>query len=215
MASSRTRGGLLAVPRTLRLDLRTRPHGDPSSARPSAGDGLPCRTGSPRSAQPRRPCIWPPGRSASYPAGVPRRSPCRERTMIRRCKECVVGSTRPAPHPGPRCASHHRAIKKVRQDAAHEAMVQRVYGLPPGLYEAMYQAQGGRCAICQIATGKAKRLAVDHDHSCCPGRISCGRCVRGLLCGSCNHVILGRYTPEMLERAIHYLIDPPAPHLLI
>lgn len=30
------------------------------------------------------------------------------------------------------------------------------------------------------------QLVVDHDHTCCPGSVSCGRCVRGFLCGHCN-----------------------------
>lgn len=33
-------------------------------------------------------------------------------------------------------------------------------------------------------------VVVDHDHACCPGRQSCGRCVRGYVHHSCN-VALG------------------------
>jgi len=52
-------------------------------------------------------------------------------------------------------------------------------------YEAMLSAQHGACAICERPeTGR--RLAVDHDKKCCPGKYSCGRCVRALLCRACN-----------------------------
>lgn len=62
------------------------------------------------------------------------------------------------------------------------------------------------CAICGtdltvFALDHKRRLrpihAVDHDHSCCPGGTSCGRCVRGILCRKCNV-------------AIGYLNDDPA-----
>jgi len=60
-------------------------------------------------------------------------------------------------------------------------------------YDRMYAEQGSCCGICRKpGRGSAKptnggtRLAVDHDRRCCPGVKSCGKCIRGLLCGSCN-----------------------------
>ena len=57
------------------------------------------------------------------------------------------------------------------------------YKLTPESYKAMFEAQGSCCKLCRRAV---KRYVVDHDHACCPGRQSCGRCVRGILCVPCN-----------------------------
>jgi hypothetical protein len=53
-------------------------------------------------------------------------------------------------------------------------------------YEALLADQGGRCAFCSKPHTEADPLRVDHDHNCCPGRGSCGKCVRWLLCNGCN-----------------------------
>lgn len=130
------------------------------------------------------------------------------------CKDCRatgVTSSRPAPHPGPRCATHHRIETRRKRLAASARHVERTYGLTPAEYERLYEHQGRRCAICRRATGASKRLAVDHDHACCPGPTSCGRCVRGLLCGTCNDELAhARDSVDHFHRAIRYLREWPA-----
>lgn len=46
--------------------------------------------------------------------------------------------------------------------------------------------ESGVCDICGGTNKGGVRLSVDHDHSCCPGKGSCGKCVRGFLCSGCN-----------------------------
>ncbi|AYQ98847.1 endonuclease VII [Mycobacterium phage NiebruSaylor] len=114
-----------------------------------------------------------------------------------------------------RCATHTRAAKKRARLNAHGRRVESEYGIPQELYWALYEAQGGKCAICQIATGKTKRLAVDHDHKMAvevcghDANKGCPRCIRGLLCGPCNQGI-GRWSPKALVRALDYRLSPPA-----
>jgi len=70
-------------------------------------------------------------------------------------------------------------------------------------YEDMYESQKGLCLICLLPFDV---LAIDHDHSCCPGNKSCGKCIRGLLCHFCNTSLGGfKDNIENLKRAIQYL----------
>ena len=103
----------------------------------------------------------------------------------------------------PRCSTHTRAHRQKAKARNHSKMVERTYSLTGEQYALLYEAQGGRCAICQIATGKVKRLAVEHDHV--TGEVF------GLACGPCN-IMLGRLGRKVdaYIRVINYLNDPPA-----
>lgn len=58
------------------------------------------------------------------------------------------------------------------------------------------------CAIC----ARVDNLNIDHDHSCCPGEQSCGKCVRGILCRSCNTALgYAKDSIETLGGMIAYL----------
>ena len=76
------------------------------------------------------------------------------------------------------------------------------YGLGPGEYQALFDAQQGRCAIC--GGTRRQRLSVDHSHAT--------DLVRGLLCRMCNGRLLtaARDRPEVLRAAADYLENPPA-----
>jgi len=80
------------------------------------------------------------------------------------------------------------------------------YGMSIEQYDALLDKQRGLCACCKQAEINGRRLSVDHDHKCCPSRMTCGRCIRGLLCQRCNQV-LGKMqdSPLLLKRAIAYL----------
>jgi hypothetical protein len=74
-------------------------------------------------------------------------------------------------------------------------------------YDAMFEAQGGRCAICHRHQDELiKALSVDHDHACCPKAPTCGKCTRGLLCGACNLTIHALdKKPDWIEAASAYI----------
>lgn len=66
---------------------------------------------------------------------------------------------------------------------------------------------GAECEIC----GSPNDLALDHDHACCAGNYSCGDCLRGVLCRSCNVSLayLGKVDAELVEPMLDYLHSPP------
>jgi len=90
-------------------------------------------------------------------------------------------------------------------DYQYRLLLLKRYKMTPEEYDAKLRAQGGVCAICGGLPGH-RRLVVDHDHSCCPGRVTCGECNRGLICYECN-MALGKMhdSIEVVRAALAYL----------
>ena len=86
--------------------------------------------------------------------------------------------------------------KECRKRLAREQHLKRTFGLTEEQLAVMVSAQGGVCAICEVA----KPIHTDHDHV--TGR------VRGVLCGPCN-MGLGQFAddPRRLQAAIEYLVE--------
>jgi hypothetical protein len=81
------------------------------------------------------------------------------------------------------------------------------YNITQDQFNQILSSQEGKCAVCRdTEPGGHGNWHVDHDHSCCAGRKSCGRCVRGLLCTKCNTALgLFKDSTSVLREAINYL----------
>lgn len=125
------------------------------------------------------------------------------------CKAQPPKAPRPAPHGGPRsrrCATHHRAHRKGQKARAHVTYVLKTYSLSADEQAELWAFQGERCPC---GRKPSRKPDTDHDHACCSGPTSCGRCVRGLLCRACNKEVLGRYNAAQLRALADYLDNPP------
>jgi hypothetical protein len=116
---------------------------------------------------------------------------------------------RSAPHGGPRsrrCETHQRVFKRGQKRRARHAYAKRTYGIEPEELDALWKFQGERCVCGRRPT---RFPDTDHDHDCCDGPTSCGKCVRMLLCRACNKDVVGRYSAEQLRALADAIDDPP------
>lgn len=122
-----------------------------------------------------------------------------------KCRECANDYER---HRRRKNAGNINALNRSRYSPAkRRTEYLRKYNLTPDSYAALLDSQEGKCAICRT---ESQSLHVDHDHSCCPEPCrSCGECVRGLLCPSCNNGI-GRFLDDRkrILGALAYLERP-------
>lgn len=110
-----------------------------------------------------------------------------QKTYLQRMRE-----NRPEQYAELRKKNNEIKKRKFKEDPERHrwAMIHKKYKMTKQMFLDLQEQQNGTCAICGNSP-KKNYLSVDHDHSCCSGIKSCGKCVRGLLCPSCN-AFLGR-----------------------
>lgn len=108
--------------------------------------------------------------------------------------------------------ARHKAEYAANPGAVRMRFLKRNYGLTQDDYHQIIDDQLGLCANSGCFNSAADAtLHVDHDHACCPGGTSCGKCLRGLLCRECNLALgLINDDPKRLRGLADYLEDHAA-----
>jgi len=121
------------------------------------------------------------------------------------CKDCVANYQKTYRQANKDLLAEKRKARYTpEQIRAYEIYFK--YGVTLEWYSAQADKQNGVCAICNKPPTEGTNFAIDHDHSCCPGKRTCGNCVRALLCNRCNPG-LGYFqdNKDLLLAAVEYL----------
>lgn len=112
-----------------------------------------------------------------------------------RCKDCSSAASKA-----------YNSQPEVKERTRNRHYLTR-FNITAAQYDAMVAERNGLCDICcQSPSGRRPVLAVDHDHQCCPGDLTCGSCIRGLLCYSCNTALGAiRDNPKLALGLVDYL----------
>jgi len=97
---------------------------------------------------------------------------------------------------------HGRLNVREARISSWGSHLRKRFGLSVEGWHAMLIEQSGRCAVCEVPMTEPH---VDHDHACCDGFKTCGKCVRGLLCNDCNVRLHAGIDLHWMLQAIAYL----------
>jgi hypothetical protein len=94
----------------------------------------------------------------------------------------------------------HAKRRDIHNAATRWNTIRRNYGITPEQWDALFELQGRKCAICGSENSGATNVRFHTDH-CHKTKV-----VRGILCQPCN-TGLGKFkdSPELLMKAIAYL----------
>lgn len=116
-----------------------------------------------------------------------------------KCKSCFqqdVNARRTDPQIKAKRASHMREYRKNNREAWLKASIKYRYNITLDEWNQMFDAQIGKCAICEKEFSGTPH--VDHCHI--TGQI------RGLLCGACNRMLgQAKDNPNVLLKGAAYL----------
>jgi hypothetical protein len=100
---------------------------------------------------------------------------CRRHTAPKEHGPCKDGCT----------CGRHRGREFIARNQRRVLRAMRTFNLTYEQLTDMFSRQASRCYACGAEISRDV-FTVDHDHGCCPGRSSCGKCVIGLACNRCN-----------------------------
>jgi hypothetical protein len=91
--------------------------------------------------------------------------------------------------------------EKVQMSSTYRTNWKR-HKLTEEKYNELLALYEGNCHACKVN----EAVNIDHDHSCCNKRFSCGSCVRGVLCFPCN-VALGilKDSTQNIKNLLEYI----------
>ena len=118
------------------------------------------------------------------------------------------------------CKSCWNASREGQRYAEYRKAALARIGITQEDYDYLSELQGHVCALCgrpETKKNPTRRhdtpwlLSVDHDHSCCPYKKGCYRCIRGLLDVDCNSMIgyVERAGGLVVARFADYLSQRP------
>jgi hypothetical protein len=112
------------------------------------------------------------------------------------CRICVISSRKTS-------IPIYRGGVLIREIVVNFVNVKQAHGVGLDELIEIVRKQNYACAVCEDLLTD---INLDHDHACCPGRKSCRKCFRGVLCKTCNSG-LGSFKddPKRLNRAVLYL----------
>jgi Recombination endonuclease VII len=93
--------------------------------------------------------------------------------------------------------------KEERRLYARRKGVWTKYRLTTEQHYELLKKQNFTCPITGLSVDLSS--SIDHDHNCCPGQRSCGKCVRGIIHGRINTALGAFLKPDWLLAAYNYV----------